>query len=567
MEYLFQLEKQLKEMTSNDSGIAVSASKTNPNEVIITVQPSSVRTVAKILKEHKNFQWLMDIAAVHYPEREQSLEVVYHFFNKEINRRVRMKVPHREGEKIPSITSVYKAANWYEREAFDMMGIAFEGHPDLTRILTHHQFVGHPLRKDYSPTANQVLERPLEYQFPVAPKGSEIDDDPITNVKNTLNLGPSHPATHGTFRWFVELEGETITRARTEIGYLHRCFEKMAETHNYNQIIPYTDRLNYCSAPMNNDGFCRTVEKLIGIEVPPRAQYMRVVLNELSRIIDHLVCIGTTSVDMGALTTFWYCFRAREDTYTLFEELCGNRMLTSITRVGGMIGDLTDEWKKKCLAHVSFLLSTVDEVDALLSNNKIWRSRMCGTGVISKDMAIGYGFTGPCLRASGVELDLRRQEPYYDYQKFDFEVPTDNNGDNFARYSIRLREMRESCKIIRQALEKMPAGPTQVNNPLITLPPKKQVYSNIEALMNHFMLIIDGVKPPKGDIYSYTEAANGELGFYLVSDGTGKPHRLKVRPPCFAIYQSFEEVISGGLIADAVATLGQMNVIAGELDR
>ena len=192
---------------------------------------------------------------------------------------------------------------------------------------------------------------------------------------------------------------------------------------------------------------------------------------------------------------------------------------------------------------------------------------MRDTGVISKEMAIDYGFTGPCLRASGVELDLRRQEPYYDYDKFDFEVPTDPNGDNFSRYHIRIREMRESCKIIRQALEKMPAGPTQVNNPLITLPPKKQVYSNIEALMNHFMLIIDGVKPPKGDIYSCTEAANGELGFYLVSDGTGKPHRLKVRPPCFAIYQSFEEVISGGLIADAVATLGQMNVIAGELDR
>jgi len=565
VEYLFQLEKQLKEMTSKDLAIAVSASKTNPNEVILTCPPQAVRTVAKFLKEQKNYLWLMDICGVHYPDRELPLEVVYHFFNKEINRRVRIKVPHREGEKIPSLTPVYKAANWYEREAFDMMGILFEGHPDLTRILCHHQFVGHPLRKDYSPTANQVLDRPLEYQFP--PTKTELDDDPITNVKNTLNLGPSHPATHGTFRWFVELEGETITRARTEIGYLHRCFEKMAETHNYNQIIPYTDRLNYCSAPMNNDGFCRTVEKLFGIEVPPRAQYMRVVLNELSRIIDHLVCIGTTSVDMGALTTFWYCFRAREDTYTLFEELCGNRMLTSITRVGGMIGDLTDTWKKKCLAHVTVLQSTVDEVDALLTNNKIWRSRMRDTGVISKEMAIDYGFTGPCLRASGVELDLRRQEPYYDYDKFDFEVPTDPNGDNFSRYHIRIREMRESCKIIRQALEKMPAGPTQVNNPLITLPPKKQVYSNIEALMNHFMLIIDGVKPPKGDIYSYTEAANGELGFYLVSDGTGKPHRLKVRPPCFAIYQSFEEVISGGLIADAVATLGQMNVIAGELDR
>lgn len=567
MEYLFQLEKQIQEKISPQAVEKIEASRTNPNEAVLTIKPEALKEVVRTLKEQKNFQWLMDICGVHYPDRDKPLEAVYHLFNRDQNRRVRIKVPHREGEKIPSLTSIYKAANWYEREAFDMYGIQFDGHPNLTRILTHHEFVGHPLRKDYPATGNQVLSKPLEYEFPTLPKSETADEDILTNVRNTLNLGPSHPATHGTFRWFVELEGETITRARTEIGYLHRCFEKMAETHSYNQVIPYTDRLNYCSAPMNNDGYCRTVEKLLGIEVPARAQGIRVVLNELSRIIDHLVCIGTTSVDMGALSTFWYCFRAREDTYTLFEELCGNRMLTSITRVGGMAGDLTDSWKKKCLKHVDFLGETIDEVDALLTNNKIWMARMKGTGVISKEMAISYGFTGPCLRASGVDLDLRRHEPYYNYQKFDFDVVTEPDGDNFARYRVRIREMRESCKIIRQALEKLPSGPTQVDDPTITLPPKKQVYSNIEALMNHFMLIIEGIKPPKGDVYSYTEAANGELGFYLVSDGTGRPYRLKVRPPCFAVYQSFEEVIEGGLIADAVATLGQMNVIAGELDR
>ncbi len=565
MEYLFQLEKQLKDKIAHDPIESATPSKTNPNEIILTVKPQAVRDVAKFLKEQKNFQWLMDIAAVHYPERDRPLEAVYQFFNRDQNKRVRVKVPLHEGEKVPSLTSVYKAANWFEREAYDMMGIEFSGHPSLTRILTHHEFVGHPLRKDYPATGNQVLSKPMDFSFP--PNRTEADEDPLTDVTNTLNLGPSHPATHGTFRWFVELEGETIKKAKTEIGYLHRCFEKMAETHSYNQVIPYTDRLNYCSAPMNNDGYCRTVEKLLGIEVPARAQTIRVILNELSRIIDHLVCIGTTSVDMGALTTFWYCFRAREDTYTLFEELCGNRMLTSITRVGGMAGDLTEAWRKKCLKHVEFLQSTVDEVDALLTNNKIWNARMRGTGIISKENAISYGFTGPCLRASGVDLDLRVQEPYYGYEKYDFAIPTLNDGDNFSRYLIRIKEMRESCKILRQALEKIPSGPTQVNDPTITLPPKKQVYSNIEALMNHFMLIIEGIKPPKGDIYSYTEAANGELGFYLVSDGTGRPYRLKVRPPCFAIYQAFEETITGGLIADAVATLGQMNVIAGELDR
>jgi len=290
-------------------------------------------------------------------------------------------------------------------------------------------------------------------------------------------------------------------------------------------------------------------------------------LNELSRIIDHLVCIGTTSVDMGALSTFWYCFSEREETYTLFEKLCGNRMLTSVTRVGGIAGDIDESWIAGCRARVKSMRNTIDEIDALLSNNKIWIKRMKDTGVISREDAIDFGFTGPCLRATGEDMDLRKQEPYYFYDTFDFEIPTMAGGDNYSRYMIRILEMRQSCRIIEQALNKLPSGPTQINDPKIVLPPKKEVYSNIEALMNHFMLIIDGVKPPVGDVYSYTEAANGELGFYLVSDGSGKPYRLKVRPPCFPIYSAFEDMIQGGMVADAVATLGQLNVIAGELDR
>lgn len=565
MEYHFQLNTQLKELVGDAAIVGTEKSNWNPNEFIITLKPDALRRAVEFLKNQKGYRWMLDIAGVHYPERELPLEVVYHLYNRDLNKRVRIKVPHQEGTKIPSLTPVYKAANWFEREAFDMMGIQFEGHPNLIRILTHHKFVGHPLRKNYPATGNQVLDTPSDMSFQPIP--DDPDADVLTDQRQIVNLGPSHPATHGTFRIFCELEGERIMRAKTEIGYLHRCFEKMAETHKYQQLLPYTDRLNYCSAPMNNDGWCLAIERMLGVKAPERAQAVRVILNELSRCIDHLVCIGTTSVDMGALSTFWFCFRQRENVYELFEKLCGNRMLTSITRIGGVAADLDEDWIKHCRQVVKTLRDTVEEVDGLLSNNKIWLNRMKGTGYLAPEDAIDYGFTGPCLRAAGVAHDLRKAEPYYGYENYDFDIPVLDDSDNYSRYLIRIEEMRQSLRIVEQVLNRLPGGPMLISDPSIVLPPKKEVYSNIEALMNHFMLIIEGIKPPKGDSYSYTEAANGELGFYVVSDGTGYPYRVKVRPPCFAVYQSFEQVITGGLIADAVATLGQMNVIAGELDR
>lgn len=569
MEYYFQLINQLKEHIGPNGILKDEKSNWNVNEIVLTVKHTEIRKICEFLKKQKGYLWMLDIAGVHYPEREQTLEAVYHLYNKEQNKRIRLKAPHKEGEKIPSLTSVYKAANWFEREAFDMLGLQFEGHPDLTRILCHHQFVGHALRKDYRSDYNQICNTPEVFTFPPSPKPANEDEeeDILISQRSYLNMGPSHPATHGTFRWFVELEGETILRAKAEIGYLHRCFEKMAETHKYHQVIPYTDRLNYLSAPMNNSGYCQAVERMLGVDIPPRAKYIRVILNELSRIIDHLVCIGTTAVDMGALTTFWFCFRQRENVYELFEAICGNRMLTSITRIGGVYGDLDDDWRRRCREVIKGLRETIDEVDRLLTDNQIWLNRMKDTGVVSAEMAIDYGFTGPCLRASGVNHDLRKAEPYYDYDKFDFEIPVYKDGDNFSRYRVRIDEMRQSTRIVEQALQRIPSGPTQITDPTIVLPPKEAVYSNIEALMNHFMLVIHGVQPPKGECYSYSEAANGELGYYIVSDGTGYPYRIKVRPPCFPIYSAFEQIVQGGLIADAVATLGQFNVIAGELDR
>jgi NADH-quinone oxidoreductase subunit C/D len=382
-----------------------------------------------------------------------------------------------------------------------------------------------------------------------------------------LNLGPSHPATHGTLRIFVELDGEAIRDMKLEIGYLHRCFEKMAETHTWNQVIPFTDRLNYCSAMCNNVGYVMAVEKLLGIEVPKRCQRIRVIICELSRIIDHLVCIGTNAVDVGALTAFWYFFRERENVYDLFEAACGARLTTSYTRVGGLYKDLPPgwvEWAKKVVAN---LPRTLDDVDGLLTRNRIWIDRTQGVAPISKEDAIEYGFTGPCLRATGVPYDIRRVHPYYDYDKFEWNVVTETAGDTYARYLVRMGEMRQSLKILEQALKELPDGPVNVDDWAVILPPKEEVYGSIEGLMAHFKLIMHGIRPPKEEVYSYSEAANGELGFYIRSDGEGRPYRVRCRPPCFAIYQAFPEMLRGQTVSDAVAALGSLNIVAGELDR
>jgi NADH-quinone oxidoreductase subunit C/D len=382
-----------------------------------------------------------------------------------------------------------------------------------------------------------------------------------------LNLGPSHPATHGTLRIFVKLEGEIIRDMKLEIGYLHRCFEKMSETHTWNQVIPFTDRLNYCSAMMNNIGYVRAVEKLLGIEVPKRCQRIRVIMAELSRIADHLVCIGTNAVDVGALTCFWYFFRERENLYDLFEAACGSRLTTSYTRVGGLYKDLPDGWVEWCRKIIANLPRTLDDVDGLLTTNRIWIDRTRGVAPISKERALDYGFTGPCLRACGVPYDIRKAYPYYDYDQFSWNVPTESEGDTYARYLVRMHEMRESLKIVQQALDDLPEGPVNVDDWSVVLPPKEEVYNSIEGLMAHFKHFMHGIRPPVGETYSFTEAANGELGFYIVSDNKGRPYRVRCRPPCFAIYQAFPEMCIGQTVSDAVAALGSLNIVAGELDR
>lgn len=382
-----------------------------------------------------------------------------------------------------------------------------------------------------------------------------------------INLGPSHPASHGTLRTFCALDGETIKAAVTEIGYLHRGFEKTVESKTYNQVIPYTDRLNYVSSIMNNVGFSKAVEKMLGIQITDRCIFIRVVISELMRIVDHLVCIGANLVDIGALTNFWYLYNQRETVYTILEKLTGARLTNSFTRIGGLYRDLYPGFEGDLKYALKEIEKAAMDVTKLIRKNKIFIDRTQEVCVVSKEDAISWGYTGPCLRASGVEYDIRKAHPYYYYDQFDFDIPVGQRGDTFDRIFLRFEEIYQSIKIIRQYMKKMPGGPVNTDDKRAAIPSKGDTYGNIEGLINHFKLIFEGVNVPPGEIYDATEAANGELGYYIVSDGTGNPYRVKVRPPCFYIFSSFNELVEGYMIADAVATLGSLNIIAGELDR
>jgi NADH-quinone oxidoreductase subunit C/D len=530
---------------------------------VIQIPKEYVVLLLKHFRDSGRFDFLMCVSGVDYPERAKRFDVVYELFSTRTYERVRVKTQVGEGEELPTVIHLWRGADWLERETWDMFGIRFSGHPNLRRLLVHHEFEGFPLRKDYPADLQQHCTTSLPVHFDNDPSYVPDPDKDLV----PLNIGPSHPATHGTLRVMVQLDGERVNRAGVEMGYLHRCFEKMAETHPYNQVIPYTDRLNYCSAPMNNIGYCKAVEKLLGVEVPPKAQAIRVILAELSRIIDHIVCIGANAVDLGALTGFFHLFTYREKVYTLFEKLCGARLTVSLTRVGGMANNPPENWYKDVLEFVKEMRVGVDELDLLLTENKIWIMRTRDVGKISPHEAIEWGYTGPLLRATGVGLDLRKAQPYYGYDQLDFDVPIGTSGDVYDRYLVRVAEMRESLKIIEQVVKNIPSGDFTIRDKNIVLPEKKEVYGNIEGLMNHFMLVIKGLRPPVGEVYDATEAANGELGFYLVSDNSARPYRLKVRAPCFSIYQSMPKQITGGQVADVISILGSMNVIAGELER
>jgi len=555
----------VREILSGMEGVEARPAADGHLEVV--TDRGRVLEVLRTLRERPEIacELLLDVCGVDYPDREQRFEVVYHLRSLEHGHRVRVKVPLPESDPVlPSAYGIYRAADWFEREAYDMFGIRFEGHPNLKRILTHEAFCGHPLRKDYDPGQRWLL---TEDRSMVPDWAREEAVDPDRFETQVLNLGPSHPATHGTLRTVVRLDGEVIERAECEIGYLHRCFEKMAETHSWQQVIPYTDRLNYCSSMINGVGYALAVERMLGIEAPPRAQVVRVILSELSRIMDHAVCLGANLVDLGALTNFWYFFQIRERIYELLEACAGGRLTVSYVRIGGLAHDVPHDFEERVRDLLEAIPRFVDDVDRLVTGNTIFRGRTEGIGVLTAEEALAWGWTGPCLRASGVPYDVRKADPYDGYERYEFDVPVASTGDTYARYLVRMEEIRQSLRIVRQAIDDLPDGPVITDDHHVALPPKGKVYSEMESLIWHFKLVFEGIKVPAGDAYAAVEGGNGELGYYIVSSGGGRPYRIKVRPPCFAIYQAYPHMLEGHMIPDAIAILGSLNIIAGELDR
>jgi NADH-quinone oxidoreductase subunit D len=392
------------------------------------------------------------------------------------------------------------------------------------------------------------------------------DDDAISEVME-LQMGPSHPATHGTIKFNLRLDGETIVDCDTEVGYLHRGFEKMCEQGTWTQCIPYTDRLNYASPVANNFIFCEAVERLLAVTVPERCSYIRVILTELSRITDHLTCLGMSATELGAITVGFYMNEARELFYNIKQDVTGARLTISYGRVGGLARDVPENFEQKMRAALARTAEVLDDCERLLERNRIFLDRMVDIGIISQSDAISYGLTGPMLRATGVARDLRKDEPYMVYERLDFDVPVGTKGDNFDRFSVRFEEMRQSIRIIDQALRQMPEGPVSIADPTIVLPQKQDVYSNIEGLMAHFKLVIEGIKVPAGEVYFAGEGGNGEVGFYIASDGSGRPYRVRVRPPCFYGMSALAHMVKGHAIADLVAIFGMVNMIGGECDR
>ncbi len=391
--------------------------------------------------------------------------------------------------------------------------------------------------------------------------------DIFESSKMLINIGPQHPATHGTLRLGCRLNGEVVEDSVCEIGYLHRAMEKLGEVKTYHKFIPYTDRLNYCSALQNNVAYVTAVERLMGIEIPPRNVWIRTMCCEMARIIDHIICVGINAFDLGAMTYFLYGFHQREEAYTLIESLCGSRLTTSYTRVGGLSGDLPEGFLPRMKKWLDGLESTLKEMDTLLTNNRIWVDRTKGVGVFTSEQAIAYSMTGPCLRASNVNIDLRRDRPYLAYKELEFDVPVAKGGDVYDRYLVRVQEMYESIRILRQIVDKMPKGPIWADDKRVRIPEKERVYNSMESLIHHFKFFMEGFDVPAGEAYVPMEGPNGEVGFYLISRGGPKAYRLRIRSPSFFMFQPVPEMVKGANVADVIAVVGSVNIIAGELDR
>src|SRR5271157_2451771 len=382
-----------------------------------------------------------------------------------------------------------------------------------------------------------------------------------------LNMGPQHPSTHGVLRLVLDLDGENIVNSQLDIGYLHTGIEKEFEVKTYQQAVTLTDRMDYLCPMTNNLAYCLAVEKLLGLEIPPRAQWMRVMLTELTRLNSHLVWLGTHALDIGAMSVFLYCFREREDILRIFEMFSGQRMMTSYFRIGGLALEPPRGWHERVKKFIDVFPSRIDEYEDLLTKNPIWIGRTRGVGVMALEDMLDLGVTGPMLRAGGLKIDARKDEPYTSYEKFDFEVPTRTESDVYARYQVRMEEMRQSVRIVRQAMDGMPSGPWKAEDQHVVLPDREKMKTQMEALIYHFKIVTEGFRVPEGEVYQVVESPRGELGFYVVSDGTAKPYRVHMRTPSFGNLQAVPKMVEGTLIADVIASIGSTDFVLGDVDR
>ncbi|MEC4674726.1 MAG: NADH dehydrogenase (quinone) subunit D [Nitrospirota bacterium] len=552
------------------------------------VQADGLVDVARFLHDDPAmaFDHITDICSADYPDDTERFEIIYHFLSLPHHTRIRLKARVTEDNPvIGSITSIWRGANFHEREVYDLMGIRFENHPDLRRILMPEDYdEGYPLRKDFPtegkgwrshfdflPKFDEPVSEWSEAEIPDDQRHMFMAGDSQGSSKRTtemlLNMGPQHPSTHGVLRVVLELDGERVSKATPDLGYLHRGVEKLAEGLHYMQVLPHTDRLDYVCAMTNNYAYVRAVEKLVGITVPERAEYVRTLVAEMQRIVGHLFWLGTQALDIGAMTVFFWTFREREVLLDLFEKLCGARLTMNYYRIGGVDSDLTEDIIHRLREFLKTFPDHVHEYNVMLERNRIWMARTKDVAVISAEDAINFGLTGPTLRGSGVAYDIRKLEPYGVYDRVEWDVPVGKNGDTYDRYWIRVEEMRQSARIIEQCLDQLPEGPIVADLPHITPPPKQKVMQDMESLIHHFILFTHGFKPPKGETYCGTEVPKGELGFFLISDGGPRPYRMKIRSPSFVHMGAFDHMARGYLISDIITIFGTYDIVMGECDR
>ncbi|GIK59721.1 MAG: NADH-quinone oxidoreductase subunit C/D [Ignavibacteriota bacterium] len=551
----------------------------------IWVGRNSLVTVLNYLKNEitNPFRMLYDITAIDersYSNRnglpQSDFTIVYHLLSFDRNNDIRIKVPLKDNDvNVPTITDLWQNANWYEREAFDMFGINFNGHKYLRRLLMPLTWNGHPLRKDHPARATEMGPFQLPDDKQIREQDAlHFNPDEWGMQKHSddsdfmfLNLGPQHPGTHGVLRLVLQLDGEDIVDIVPDIGFHHRGAEKMAERQSWHTFIPYTDRVDYLGGVMNNLAYCLGVEKLAGIEVPDRGKVIRVMLCELFRIASHLVWYGTFAQDVGQLSPVFYMFTDREKVFDIIAAVCGDRMHPNWFRIGGVQDDLPNGWDKLVREFVNYFPKRLNEYDKLVMKNKIFKARTKGIGSYTKEEAVEWGITGPGLRACGFEWDFRKKRPYSAYDQFEFDIPIAHNGDCYDRASVRVEEMRQSLKIIEQCLNNMPEGEYKSHHPQATPPVKERTMHDIETLITHFLNVTWGPVIPPGEAFSGIEATKGNNGYYLISDGNTSPYRVRIRTPSFPHMQMVPYISRGHTIADLLAILGSVDFVLADLDR